>query len=144
MYVAALPLGLLTALALLAAGCNSQQETAEAPARPVRTLTLEKSDKGVPVVLTGRVEALDQVSLGFRLSGQLLERPVSVGDTVEPGQLLGELNSDNENNALRSAKANLSAALAKQTQVRNHFERQELYWRKGGPPVRTSTRRSAS
>jgi RND family efflux transporter MFP subunit len=118
-------LALLAALALSVAGCDGQLEEAEVPARPVRTITLEKSDKGVPVVMTGRVEALDQVSLGFRLSGQLLARPVSVGDTVEPGQLLAELNSDNENNALRSAKANLSAALAKQTQVRNHFDRQE-------------------
>lgn len=131
MHVTALRLGLLAALALLSASCDAQEEKAEAPARPVRTITLEKSDKGVPVVLTGRVEALDQVSLGFRLSGQLLERPASVGDTVEPGQLLAELDSDNENNALRSAKANLSAAIAKQTQVQNHFERQETLLAQG-------------
>lgn len=128
---AALRLGLIAGLALVAAGCDSQQEEAEAPARPVRTITLEKTDNGVPVVLTGRVEALDEVSLGFRLSGQLLARPVSVGDTVKPGQLLAELNSDNENNALRSAKASLNAALAEQTQVQNHFERQETLLAQG-------------
>ncbi|ODR99514.1 efflux transporter periplasmic adaptor subunit [Methyloceanibacter methanicus] len=118
-------------LALLVAGCDATPEEDEAPARPVRTVTLEKSDKGVPVVMTGRVEALDQVSLGFRLSGQILSRPVSVGDAVKPGQILAELNSDNEANALRSAKASLNAALAEQTQVQNHFERQETLLAQG-------------
>jgi len=131
MSVTTLRLGLLVVLSIFAAGCDSQLEEAESPARPVRTITLEKSDKGVPVILTGRVEALDEVSLGFRLSGQILARPVSVGDRVKPGELLAELNSDNENNALRSAKASLNAALAEQTQVQNHFERQETLLAQG-------------
>ncbi len=131
LHRAAVRIGLIAGFALLASGCDTQQEDAEAPARPVRTITLEKSDKGVPVTLTGRVEALDEVSLGFRLSGQLLARPVSVGDAVKPGQLLAKLNADNENNALRSAKASLNAALAEQTQVQNHFERQETLLAQG-------------
>jgi len=102
-----------------------------APPRPVRTVTLEKSEAGLPVTLTGEIEALDEAALGFRLSGQMTERPVSVGDRIEPGQLLARLEPQNELNALRAAKADLAAANAKLTQVKNHFERQQTLLSQG-------------
>ena len=107
------------------AGCKEEAETAAPEIRPVRTVTVEKSESGVPVVLTGRIEALDQASFGFRISGRMIERTVNVGDRVQAGQILARLEPHNEMNALRSAKANLTAAQAKHTQVSNHFERQE-------------------
>jgi RND family efflux transporter MFP subunit len=113
------------------AACNEQTETAEPASRPVRTVTLEKSEAGVPVVLTGRIEALDEASLGFRLSGRMIERPVNTGDRIEAGQLLGRLEALNELNALTGAKANVAAAQAKVTQVRNHFERQQTLLAQG-------------
>jgi RND family efflux transporter MFP subunit len=89
-------------------------------------VTLEKGEAGVPVVLTGRIEALDEAALGFRLSGRMIERHVSVSDRVEAGQVLARLEALNEMNALRAAKAQLAAAQAKLVQVGNHFERQEI------------------
>jgi RND family efflux transporter MFP subunit len=113
------------------AGCNEEAKVAEPQPRPVRTVTLEKSEAGVPVVLTGRIEALDEAALGFRISGRMLERTVNTGDRVEAGQVLGRLEALNELNALRVAKANLAAAQAKKTQVSNHFERQQTLLRQG-------------
>ena len=113
------------------AACNEQTDVAEPAPRPVRTVTLEKSEAGVPVVLTGRIEALDEASLGFRLSGRMIERTVNAGDRVKAGQLLGRLEALNELNALTAAKANVAAAQAKLTQVRNHFERQETLLAQG-------------
>ena len=121
---------LFSMLATLAA-CNEQSDTAEPAARPVRTVTLEKSNAGVPVVLTGRIEALDEASLGFRITGRMIERTVNVGEQVKAGQLLGRLEPLNEMNALRAAKANLAAAQAKLTQVSNHFDRQETLLTQG-------------
>ena len=112
-------------LTAMLAACNEKDDAAEQAPRPVRTVTLEKSEAGVPVVLTGRIEALDEASLGFRISGRMIERTVNVGDRVEAGQLLGRLEAFNELNALRAAKANLAAAQAKLTQVSNHFDRQQ-------------------
>lgn len=89
---------ILVVTAILSA-CNEQTDTAEPAPRPVRTVTLEKSEAGVPVVLTGRIEALDEASLGFRLSGRMIERTVNTGDRVEAGQLLGRLEALNELNA---------------------------------------------
>ena len=85
-----------------------------------------ESEAGAPVSFTGRIEALDEAALGFRISGRMIERAANVGDQVKPGQLLGRLDPANEMNALRAAKANLASAEAKLVQVTNHFERQML------------------
>ncbi len=116
---------LLIAVASSLAACNEQTEIAEPAPRPVRTVTLEKSEAGAPVSFTGRIEALDEAALGFRISGRMIERAANVGDQVKPGQLLGRLDPANEMNALRAAKANLASAEAKLVQVTNHFERQQ-------------------
>jgi multidrug efflux pump subunit AcrA (membrane-fusion protein) len=50
------------------AACNEQTDVAEPAPRPVRTVTLEKSEAGVPVVLTGRIEALETSHLYRRMS----------------------------------------------------------------------------
>jgi RND family efflux transporter MFP subunit len=110
--------------AMLAA-CDEQTDTAAPSPRPVRTVTLEKSEAGIPVVMTGRIEALDEASLGFRLSGRMIERTVNAGDRVEAGQLLARLEALNELNALTAARANVAAAQAEVTQASNHFERQQ-------------------
>ncbi len=122
-----LSVGMLTVLA----ACQPEAEATAPEARPVRTVTVTKQQAGTPVVLTGRIEAQDQAALGFRISGRMIERAVNVGDRVVAGQLIGRLEPQNEQNALRSAKANLVAAQAQLTQARNHFERQETLFGQG-------------
>jgi RND family efflux transporter MFP subunit len=112
-------------------GCNEEPETAAPEIRPVRTVTVEESKSAVPVVLTGRIAALDEASLGFRVSGRMIERAINVGNRVQAGQLLARLEPHNELNALRSAKADLAAAQAKLTQVSNHFDRQQTLLSQG-------------
>src|SRR5512144_367301 len=79
-------LALVVVVGLLATAltsCKEEEKAAEPQPRPVRTATVEKSEAGVPVVVTGRIEALDEAALGFRLSGRMIERHVNVGDRVE-------------------------------------------------------------
>ena len=116
---------------LLLAGCGPDTPTAEPAPRPVRTVTVERREAGVPVTLTGRIEAEDQVDLGFRISGRLLENNAKVGDAVYTGQVLARLEPQNELNELRTAQANLAAAQAQLTQARNHFERQDTLLKQG-------------
>ena len=117
--------------ATLLAACQRKAEEAAQAARPVRTLTVDKRAAGAPVVLTGRIEAEDEVALAFRISGRLLENELRMGDRVQPGQLLARLESQNELNALRAAQANLAAAQGQLTQARNHFERQDTLLKQG-------------
>lgn len=125
------PILMAAASALILAACGRDTETKESPPRPVRTTTIEKREGVVPLTFTGRVEAEDEVSVAFRISGRLLANDIKLGDRVEAGQLLAQLEPQNELNTLRQAKAALSAAQGQLTQARNHYERQETLLAQG-------------
>jgi len=101
----------LMAAALLSA-CQRESEAPPTEVRPVRTVTVVKRDAGETVTYTGRIQAQTETRLAFRLAGRLVERPVNVGDSVKAGQLVARIESQDEQNALRSAQANLVAAQA--------------------------------
>jgi membrane fusion protein, multidrug efflux system len=122
---------LIVVLPLLFVGCQPEAETAAPEARPVRTVTVERREAGVPITLTGRIEAEDEVTLAFRIAGRVLENDRKLGDRVQPGQVVARLESQNERNALRTAQANLAAAQGQLTQARNHFERQDTLLEQG-------------
>ena len=117
-------------LAVLA-GCSPQTEISAPQPRPVRTATIEKREAGVPITLTGRIEAEDEVALGFRISGRVLENNRKLGDRVDAGDLVARLESQNERNSLRAAQANLVSVQGQLTQARNHFERQDTLLKQG-------------
>jgi RND family efflux transporter MFP subunit len=123
----------IAAVALIAAtvaGCN-KTEPPLPEARPVRTITIQRGAQGEIVSLTGHVRAKDQVSLAFRLDGRMIERPVHVGDVLKPGQVVARLDSQIQDNALRSAEANLASAEAVLTQARLTFGRQQQLLKDG-------------
>ena len=122
---------LLTALTALLAACEPDSQAAAPQPRPVRTVTVTKSEAGQPVTLTGRIEAEDEVTLGFRVPGRVLENTVRVGDRLTAGQRIARLEPQNETNALRTAQANLVAAQAQLTQAQNHFDRQDTLLQQG-------------
>ncbi len=125
------PLGLALVAALVLAACRPEAEPMMLGARPVRTVVAERNEAGTPITLTGRIEAEDEVSLAFRISGRILESDLKLGDNVQAGQLIARLESQNELNTLRTAKAHLAAAQGQLTQARNHFERQDTLLRQG-------------
>src|SRR3954451_4267455 len=105
------------------AGCDKPAPTA-APVRPVRAVTVECCASGETVSLTGQVRAKDNASISFRIGGRVTVRPVNLGDVLAPGQLVARLDPQDQENTLRTAKANLVAAQAKLTQT------QLAFWRK--------------
>lgn len=113
------------------AACGQEVESGPPEARPVRTITIEKRQAGVPITLTGRIEAEDEATLAFRISGRVLENDNKLGDRVETGQIVARLESQNERNALRAARASLASAQGQLTQARNHFERQDTLLKQG-------------
>ena len=119
------------AIALLLAACEPAQEERPPEIRPVRTVTVEKRAAGVPVVLTGRIEAEDEARLAFRLSGRMVERGVAVGDRVAAGQLIGRLDAQDQINALRAAEANLAAAQGQAAEAENEYQRQRQLEERG-------------
>ena len=127
------------AAALIAAGlagCNKPAPPA-AQVRPVRTVTVERIAEGETVSLTGQIRAKDEVSLAFRIDGRVIERRVDVGDVVKPGQLVARLDPKDQQNALQTAQANLSALEAVLTQARLTFYRQQELLKDGWTPRAT-------
>jgi membrane fusion protein, multidrug efflux system len=124
--------GWLVLPAVLAlSACHKEKEANAPEVRPVRTIIVEKQPAGETVALTGHIEAENEAALGFRISGRMIERLVNVGDRVQPGQLLARLDPQDEQNGLRSARANLAAAEGQLTQARNNFERQRRLLERG-------------
>jgi RND family efflux transporter MFP subunit len=118
-FVAALALAALAALT----GCG-QEPAVEGPApRFVRVIAVEAAPQNAAGSFSGRIEAEDQAALGFRIAGRLATRTVAVGDTVTAGQLMAALDPQDEENALRSARAELVAAEGRLVQAQNAYER---------------------
>lgn len=122
------------ALVLALAGCGEAPEAKAPEPRPVRTVTASSRTASDAVTLTGQVEAQNEAAYGFRISGRIIERLVNVGDRVKPGQVLARLDPQDEQNAVRSAQAALSAANANLSQTRNQYERQRQLLARGFTP----------
>ena len=128
-------LPILTAVLIAAslAGCDKKPPPT-AQARPVRTITVERGAAGETVSLTGQVRAKDQVSLAFRLEGRMVKRLVAVGDVLRAGQIVAQLDPQDQQNGLRTAQANLASAQAALTQARLTFGRQQQLMAGGWTP----------
>jgi RND family efflux transporter MFP subunit len=124
-------IGFLLAAPIALSACQKQEEAAAPQARPVRTVTVERSEAGTPVSLTGRIEAKDEVNLAFRIAGRLAEMSLRQGDRVQAGQVVARLEPQNEENSLRTAQAAYAAAQAALTQAQNHFDRQDTLLQQG-------------
>lgn len=119
------------AFGFLATACDRQEKQAEAPVRPVRVITVTEQKAGETVSLSGVVEAKTEVDLAFRIGGRMIERFVNVGDRVEAGKLVAKLDSQDEENAVRAATANLSAAEGKFFEAEQNYERQRQLLSRG-------------
>jgi RND family efflux transporter MFP subunit len=119
--------------ALLLSACDIDQSTelGPEPIRPVRIAEVVESGGGEDVTLTGTVEAEDNISLAFRIGGQLIERGVNVGDRVRAGQIVARLDAETARNAVDAARAGLAAAMARLTEARNTIARYEPMLERG-------------
>jgi RND family efflux transporter MFP subunit len=117
---------ILTAILIAAAlaACDKKPPPA-AQVRPVRVMTVEQGTEAETLSLTGQVRAKDQVSLAFRLDGRMTKRLVHVGDVLTAGEIIAQLDPQNQQNALLTAQANLASAEATLTQARLTFGRQQ-------------------
>jgi RND family efflux transporter MFP subunit len=113
---------IFAAVTLLAA-CGRGDEKHVEEIRPVRVVTIEKSQAGSTLTLTGTLQAQTEVNQSFRIDGRLIERSVDVGDRVRPGQILARLDRMNEESNLESARAQLGAAEARAVEAHFNFIR---------------------
>jgi RND family efflux transporter MFP subunit len=115
----------LVCLGLTLAACEDTQEPVPEPIRPVRVVSVEPGGSGETASLTGTIEAEEEVSLAFRISGRMIERTVNIGDTVTAGQRIGRLQSTTQVQAVHAARADLTAAMGELARTTTDFGRQQ-------------------
>lgn len=81
--------------------------------------------------LTGTLEALDSVDLGFREGGRITEMRVAEGDDFQKGDVLGRLDPLQLQQSLNVAEAALAAAQAAEDQARRDAERSQAMLDRG-------------
>lgn len=115
---------LLAALgaALLVAGC-SRPEAAPEPVRAVRTMTIASDSAGGSFEYAAEVKARTESRLGFRIGGKIARRNVDLGDSVEAGQVLAQLDPQDMNLNQDAARAALAAAQVNYDQAGADFKR---------------------
>jgi RND family efflux transporter MFP subunit len=109
------------AFSLVIAGCKQESEAPE-PVRPVLSTVVEPTPSGSTVAV-GSIAARYETSLGFRVLGRVISRPVNVGDRVAEGQTVAAIDSTTLELAVQSAKADLSKAEAMFANARATEER---------------------
>ncbi|MCC7374562.1 MAG: efflux RND transporter periplasmic adaptor subunit [Verrucomicrobiales bacterium] len=88
---------------LLALASQLMRRTAEIP--PEKLVRIEKGDIARSVVAVGQVEPLSKVEVKSKANGIIQALLVDVGDSVEEGQVLAELDKDYLDAQVRQAKA---------------------------------------
>ena len=72
------------------------------------TVKVERGTVEQTVLATGALEAQAVTSVGAQVSGTIQSLPVKLGDTVKKGDLIAQIDSTNQQNAVKSAEAALA------------------------------------
>lgn len=117
---------LLAGIALLAVG--KYVLFPATPPAPPPTASVRTGDIETNVLATGTLEAFKLVSVGAQASGQLQTLHVALGDRVEQGQLVAEIDSLTQQNELRTTETSLLTVRARrQAQAATLREAQLTY-----------------
>jgi macrolide-specific efflux system membrane fusion protein len=100
------------------------------PQPKLLAVQLVRGDIERTVIATGTVEARRLVNVGAQVSGQIKSLKVIAGDRAVAGQIIAEIDSTNQRNALRSAEASLRNVQAQQAAQRASLAQAESAYRR--------------
>ena len=109
-------------LAPLAVACGTS-DADEAPT--IQMAAVVRGDLMITVEATGNVEPIRKVEVKSKASGEVLRLYVDIGDEVEPGALLAEVDPRDVQNAFDQAEADLEVARARLEISQAQLERSE-------------------
>lgn len=120
-------------IGLTAAGCQPDAEAA-APDRPapvVEVMTVHPVSLVEARRYTGTVQPRRMVAEAFRIGGELVDRPVDVGDRVKAGTIIARLDPTDLDLAVDKAEASLAAALKNRDRAASEARRGTALLAKG-------------
>jgi multidrug efflux pump subunit AcrA (membrane-fusion protein) len=102
-----------------------------APAKPalpaVQVITPKRSAASSALQLPGNVQAFQEASIHARTSGYVRRRLVDVGDRVQAGQVLAEIEAPEVDQELLQARANLLQVRAMVGQTRANLKQVQAH-----------------
>jgi len=111
---------------LVACGAGNADE-----APSIQTTAVVRGDLMITAEATGNVEPIRKVEVKSKASGEVLRLHVDIGDEVEPGALLAEVDPRDVRNAFDQAEADLDVARARLEISQAQLERSEELLRLG-------------
>jgi membrane fusion protein, multidrug efflux system len=112
----------LSAFVALLAACSPPPALIE-PIRAVKVLTVGLSSFDSVYEFSGEVKPKVESRLGFRVAGKLIKRQAEVGQHVQAGQLLAQLDPQDYALAADAARAQVSAATTNRDLAAADFKR---------------------
>jgi len=93
---------------------------------PLKTAIAQVGNISVRVSANGRVAAAEQVDVGSKVGGRVIELAVKEGDLVRVGQVLARLDDQELRARLRQAESAVAAAKARWDEAKSGARRQEV------------------
>ena len=121
-----LPLSLLALLA----GCDSEPEISES-IRPVEVFTTGPRLEHLERNFSGTALSADNVNLSFRVSGELIDFPVRLGQKMKAGDVIGRMDPTDYELQVAQARAALAQASAQEVNARSELNRVRQLWENG-------------
>jgi HlyD family secretion protein len=90
---------------------------------PSKLAKVERLDLARSVVATGKIEPITKVEIKSKASGIIQKLLVAIGDTVQEGQILAELDREQLHARVRQLEATLAASEANVTASRAGYEK---------------------
>lgn len=110
------------ALALVLPACSKPEPPPE-PIRSVKVITVGLQPSQAVLEYAGQVQARVESRLGFRVGGKLVARPVELGQRVQAGQVLAQLDPLDLKLANDAAQAQVTAARTNRDLAAAEFKR---------------------
>lgn len=113
---------LLASVAVLLAAC-SRPAPPEEPVRAVKVVTVGTGAYAARHEYAGEVRARVESRLGFRIGGKLIKRQAELGQHVQAGQVLAQLDPQDYRLAADAARAQVAAAATSRNLAAADFKR---------------------
>ena len=113
---------IIVAISLIAVSCGKPDQTNEATTFYKKDSVSEKKLE-VSIEASGIIEAIASVEIKSKASGEILYLGAEVGDTVEKGSMLGQIDQRTPKNILDQSKSDLEASKVRLDNAKSQFER---------------------
>ena len=118
------------ALTFILASCGSSDTSSEETTF-YKTESVSPKKLEVSIEASGVIEAISSVEIKSKASGEVLYLGAEVGDFVEKGSMLGQIDQRTPKNILDQAKSDLEASKVRLTNAKSQSERGEELHLKG-------------